>query len=79
MDEEGKLKGTADHPVVKEVQHDPNRWNSLGPEALASMIRSIADDSGLDKEIVYILLTQKWVYTYKTAQDAAGWSKSNGN
>lgn len=79
MDQEDGLTSAADQPVIREVQHDPFRWNSLGPKALAEMIGNIAEDSGLDKEIVYILVSQGWAYTYKTPEANSHWTKTDGN
>lgn len=58
-------------PEVKVVAHDPNKFKPKSPKVLAEIIAQTSDETGLDREIVYILLRNGWEYSALTN----AWSK----
>ena len=62
-------------PVIKKVTHIPYQFKSLTPDELGDLIARIADDSGLPREIVFILHTNGWLYSHAVEEDPATWTK----
>lgn len=73
MEQEDGLKNTEEQPVVKVVEHDPNKFKSKSPKVLGEIIAQTSDESGLDREVVYILFQSGWEYSALTNT----WSRSS--